>query len=71
MRGTKKAPAIPEWCTFAVQHNGGLMKAPILLAFLGLATVQAAEPTTLTLACEGTVADNIKPDAKPATRSCE
>jgi hypothetical protein len=38
------------------------MKAPILLAFLGLA---AAEPTgTLTLTCEGTVAD-IKPDAKP------
>jgi hypothetical protein len=30
------------------------MKAPILLAFLGLATVQAAEPTgTLTLACNG------------------
>ena len=51
---------------FAVRHNGGLMKAPILLAFLSLATAQAAEPTgTLTLACEGTVADNIKPDAKP------
>jgi hypothetical protein len=33
----------------------GLMKAPILLAFLGLVTSQAAEPTgTLTLACEGT-----------------
>ena len=42
-----------------------LMKAPILLAFIGLATAQAAEPTgTLTLACQGTVADNIKPDAK-------
>ena len=39
------------------------MKAPILLAFLGLATAQAAEPT-LTLTCQGTVADNIKPDAK-------
>jgi hypothetical protein len=34
----------------------GLMKAPILLAFLGLATAQAAEPTgMLTLACEGTM----------------
>jgi hypothetical protein len=32
------------------------MKAPTLLAFVGLATAQAAEPTgTLTLACEGTV----------------
>src|SRR5262249_53880043 len=51
------------WCTFAVRHNCGLMKAPILLAFLGLATAQAAEPM-LTLACQGTVADNIKPDAK-------
>ena len=31
------------------------MKAPILLALLGLATAQAAEPTgTLTLACQGT-----------------
>jgi hypothetical protein len=41
------------------------MKAPILLAFLGLTTVQAAEPTvTLTLACQGTVTDNIEPDAK-------
>ena len=31
------------------------MKPPILLAFLGLATAQAAEPTgTLTLACQGT-----------------
>jgi hypothetical protein len=30
------------------------MKAPILLAFLGLATAQAAEPTgTVTLACQG------------------
>ena len=30
------------------------MKAPILLAFLGLSTAQAAEPTgTLTLACQG------------------
>jgi hypothetical protein len=30
------------------------MKAPILLAFLGLATAEAAEPSgTLTLACEG------------------
>jgi hypothetical protein len=43
-----------------------LMKAPILLAFIGLATAQAAEPTvTLTLACQGTVMDNIKRDAKP------
>jgi hypothetical protein len=42
------------------------MKAPILLAFLGLATVQAAEPAgTLTLACQGTVTDNISRDAKP------
>ena len=42
------------------------MKAPILLAFLALATAQAAEPTvTLTLACQGTVMDNIKRDAKP------
>jgi hypothetical protein len=39
------------------------MKAPILLAFLGLATAQAAEPT-LTLSCEGTIADNMEPDAK-------
>jgi hypothetical protein len=37
-------------CTFPVR---GLMKVPILLAFL-LATAQAAEPTgTLTLACQG------------------
>ena len=27
--------------------------------------MQAAEPETLTLACEGTAADHIKPDAKP------
>ena len=26
---------------------------------------QAAEPETLTLACQGTVTNNIKPDAKP------
>jgi hypothetical protein len=38
----------------------------MMLAFLGLATAQAAEPTgTLTLACQGTVTDNMKPDAKP------
>ena len=43
------------------------MKAPILLAFLVLA--QAAEPAKLTLTCEGTVADNIKPDAKPEPTS--
>ena len=42
-----------------------LMKAPILLAFLGLATAQAAEPTgTLTLACEGTATQDTEPDAK-------
>jgi hypothetical protein len=41
------------------------MKAPILLAFLGLATAQAAEPTgTLTLACQGTTADFSRPDDK-------
>jgi hypothetical protein len=41
------------------------MKAPILLAFLGLATAQAAEPTgTLTLACEGTTTQDTEPDAK-------
>jgi len=39
-----------------------LMKAPILLAFLGLA---AAEPTgTLTLACQGTATQDAEPDAK-------
>jgi hypothetical protein len=38
------------------------MKAPILLAFLGLATAQAAEPTgTMTLACEGTATDKTDP----------
>jgi hypothetical protein len=38
------------------------MKAPILLAFLGLATAQAAEPT-LTLACQGTATQDTEPDA--------
>src|SRR5260370_41900288 len=38
----------------------------MLLALAALSTAQAAEPTgTLTLACQGTVTDNIKPDAKP------
>jgi hypothetical protein len=43
------------------------MKVPILLALLGLATVQAAaEPTgTLTLACQGTTTMTSMPDAKP------
>jgi hypothetical protein len=42
------------------------MKAPILLALLGLATAQAAEPTgTLTLACEGTLKQVHQPDAGP------
>ena len=44
------------------------MKAPMLLALaaLSISTARAAEPTgTLTLACQGTVTDNIKPDAKP------
>ena len=41
------------------------MKAVVLLA-LGLLVAQAAEPTgTLTLACEGTMTDTKKPDAKP------
>ena len=49
-----------RWWTTVDNATDGLvlrlMKAPILLAFLGLATAQAAEPTgTLTLACEGTV----------------
>ena len=30
---------------------------------------QAAEPETLTLACQGTVTNNIKPDAKPEPTS--
>jgi len=64
MRGTKKAPAIPEWCTLAVRHNGALMKTLILLALLGLATAQAAEPMTLTLACQGTATQDTEPDAK-------
>jgi hypothetical protein len=41
------------------------MKAPILLAFLGFATAQAAETTgTLTLACQGTATQATEPDAK-------
>jgi hypothetical protein len=42
------------------------MKAPMLLALGGLSisTAQAAETGTLTLACEGTVADE-QADAKP------
>ena len=41
------------------------MKAPILLAFLGLATAQVAEPTgTVALACRGTATQDTEPDAK-------
>jgi hypothetical protein len=36
------------------------MNAPILLALAALSTAQAAEPATLTLACQGTLADKSK-----------
>jgi hypothetical protein len=42
------------------------MKAMMLALALSISTAVAAEPTgTMTLACEGTMADNVKPDAKP------
>ena len=44
------------------------MKAPTLLAFLGLTTAQAAEPTgTLTLACEGTTRLNYDDADEPSS----
>ena len=42
------------------------MNASILLALAALSTAQAAEPETLTLACQGTMTDPQKNDDKPA-----
>jgi hypothetical protein len=47
------------------------MKAGILLALasLTISSAQAAEPTILTLACEGTTSDATQPDANPEPTS--
>jgi len=43
----------------------GLWMAPPALLFIASMTAQAAEPQTLTLACQGTITDTKQDDAKP------
>jgi len=55
--------------SLTMQNDGRLrgrpMNASILLALAALSTAQAAEPETLTLACQGTMTDPQKNDDKP------
>jgi len=49
-------PPMPRTCSCVIALTAMLV---------GLSTARAAEPATLTLACQGTTTDAMQPDAKP------